>query len=144
MIDYEREYIPTPEPTPPPVIPTPTSDDNGKFLGVSSGDYSLENVTIPTPYLIETATNKITINTQIMSVLNDIKNGRDVWIKTTESVTIDGVFFSTFTAKVISVLNKKYGFIVNNEQVFYFIHFGSTGDFAIEGRIPLPVEVGET
>lgn len=144
MYYYERDFIPTPVPEPPAVIPNPTADDNGKFLGVSSGEYSLENVTIPTPYIIETATNKITMNQEIASVLSDIKNGRDVWIKTTANVTIDGVTFTTFTAKVISVLNKKYGFIVNNEQVFYFIHFGSTGTFVIEGRIPLPVEVGET
>lgn len=133
---YDRDYIPTPAPEPPAVIPNPTIADNGKFLGVSDGEYSLENVAIPTPYIIETATNKITINTEIIGVLTDIKNGRDVWIKTTEQVTINDVTFNPFTAKVISVLNKKYGFIVNNEEVFYFIHFGSTGTFYIEGRIP--------
>ena len=44
MIYYEYEYIPTPEPTPPAVIPTPTSDDNGKYLGVTDGDYELSNI----------------------------------------------------------------------------------------------------
>lgn len=41
---YDRDYIPTPAPEPPAVIPNPTAADNGKFLGVTDGEYSIESL----------------------------------------------------------------------------------------------------
>lgn len=149
MIDYEREYIPTPEPTPPPVIPTPTVDDNGKFLGVSSGEYSIEGLpNNATPSIIETASSSVTINTNTMKLLTAFKDeGKDLFLKFTSNVTIDGVTLkSGALGKFVSVQNKKYGIIFEVDSVFYFLDMPSTGILSVVGQVPPPVTTqgGET
>ena len=145
MIDYEREYIPTPEPTPPPVLPTPTSEDNGKYLGVSEGDYAF--IGLPnnsTPAIIETASSSVTINTSTSKLLTAFKDeGKELFLKFTSAVTINDVTMkSGALGKYVSVQNKKYGIIFEIDSVFYFLNMAINGALTVVGQVPAPVTQG--
>lgn len=138
-IYYDRDYIPTPEPTPPAVIPTPTLDDNGKFLGVSSGEYSLEGLpNNSTPAIIETASSTVTMNTDNMKLFTAFKDeGKELFLKFTSAVTIDGVTMKNGAlGKYVSVQNKKYGIIFEIDSVFYFLNMAVTGVLSVVGQVP--------
>lgn len=139
MIDYEREFIPYVPPEPPAVIPNPTVADNGKFLGVSSGEYSLEGLpNNSTPAIIETASSTVTMNTDNMKLFTAFKDeGKELFLKFTSAVTIDGVTMkSGALGKYVSVQNKKYGIIFEIDSVFYFLNMAVTGALSVVGQVP--------
>lgn len=112
MIYYDRDYIPTPEP-PKPLI---------------------------SPYIIETdsATIPLISNAEYREALTKVSDGLEVWIKTTKTLTISGISFTKFTAKVISLLNKNWGIIVDKGGTFYAIGLASTGNLVVQGVMPAP------
>ena len=139
MYYYDRDYIPTPAPEPPAVIPNPTVDDNGKFLGVSSGEYSLEGLpNNSTPAIIETASSTVTMNSDNIKLVTAFKDeGKELFLKFTSAVTIDGVTMkSGALGKYVSVQNKKYGIIFEIDSVFYFLNMAVTGLLSVVGQVP--------
>lgn len=112
IVHYDRNYIPTPPP-PKPLI---------------------------SPYIIETDSSYIplTKNAEYRAALTKVSEGLEVWIKTTQTITISGISFDEFTAKVSSILNRNWGIIVDKGGTFYAIGLASTGNLIVNGVIPAP------